>query len=174
MSSSLLQSCLFLFSVPNLTNGVLKTEAEEIGGQALLKKDTEESVAPSPAGQEYFIKCPQCQKGCQSFQTLKEHMEQVHPEGAVGGVGGEWKGAVLQTPSAASPIPGLVGPGGPYGCSQCSTSFASKDQLEKHELLHSPNAQVVSTSSTVYGFLMPTHDKFVSGEGIFRFSSAPT
>lgn len=45
---------------------------------------------------------------------------------------------------ASSPSPNLVGPGGPFGCSQCTTSFATKDQLEKHELLHSPNAQVVS------------------------------
>lgn len=141
----------FLFTVPNLTNGILKNETEEISaagaGQSLLKKEPEEGSAAIAAGQEYFIKCPQCQKGCQSFQTLKEHMETVHPEGAGGGVAtpvGDWKSAVLPTPSAASPIPGLVGPGGPHGCSQCSTSFATKDQLEKHELLHSPNAQVVS------------------------------
>ncbi|KAJ8980222.1 hypothetical protein NQ317_010219 [Molorchus minor] len=68
---------------------------------------------------EYFIKCPQCQKGCQTFQSLKEHME-----------------------SAVSPTPTLTGAGGAFGCSQCTTSFSTKDQLEKHELLHSPNAQV--------------------------------
>lgn len=33
---------------------------------------------------------------------------------------------------------------GAYACSQCSASFPNRDLLEKHELLHSPNALVVS------------------------------
>lgn len=49
------------------------------------------------------------------------------------------------TPGAPiSPTPSAVGTGGPFSCTQCATSFPNKDQLEKHELLHSPNAQVVS------------------------------
>ncbi|XP_023012553.2 zinc finger protein 1 isoform X2 [Leptinotarsa decemlineata] len=100
-----------------LTNGVIK----------------EEDLASTP---EYFIKCPQCQKGCQTFQALKEHMESSHGELSMG------LDASLPIASAVSPTPTLAGTGGPFGCSQCTTSFSSKDQLEKHELLHSPNAQV--------------------------------
>lgn len=66
-------------------------------------------------------------------------METAHTD-----VGPAENGAVATAPSASSPSPSLLGPGGPFGCSQCTTSFATKDQLEKHELLHSPNAQVVS------------------------------
>lgn len=32
---------------------------------------------------------------------------------------------------------------GPHACVQCSASFQSRDLLEKHELLHSPNGTVV-------------------------------
>jgi uncharacterized Zn-finger protein len=88
---------------------------------------------------EYYIKCPQCQKGCQTFQALKEHMEAAHADLATAPESGPLP---TSTPSAVSPTPSLVGAGGPFGCSQCTTSFATKDQLEKHELLHSPNAQV--------------------------------
>ncbi|XP_018328543.1 zinc finger protein 1 isoform X2 [Agrilus planipennis] len=106
-------------TVPLLANGV----------------PNEEDVRP---GTDCFIKCPQCQKSCQTFQSLKEHMEVAHADGNIAlenGVG-------LSLPSA-SPTPSLTpGNGGPYGCSQCTTSFGTKDQLEKHELLHSPNAQV--------------------------------
>ncbi|XP_049820641.1 zinc finger protein 1 isoform X3 [Aethina tumida] len=86
----------------------------------------------SPAS-DYFIKCPQCQKGYQTFQALKEHMKSAHSETATE------NGAI---PGAVSPTPSLSGTGGPFACSQCTSSFPSKDQLEKHELLHSPNAQV--------------------------------
>lgn len=113
----------FIFvTVPSLTNGLTK-EVEEI----------------NPT-QDYFIKCPQCQKGCQSFQSLKEHMEISHSD--ITSV----ENGTVNTPNVASPSPGVIGTGGPFGCSQCATSFPSKDQLEKHELLHSPNAQVVSYS----------------------------
>lgn len=53
-------------------------------------------------------------------------------------------------PGAVSPTPSLSGTGGPFVCSQCTSSFPSKDQLEKHELLHSPNAQVVSRWFSVF------------------------
>ncbi|KAF5297483.1 hypothetical protein FQA39_LY12077 [Lamprigera yunnana] len=105
-------------SVPSITNGLTK-EVEEINSTP-----------------EYFIKCPQCQKGYQSFQALKEHMESTHTD--ISSV--ENKTSLIS--NSVSPTPSILGHGGPYGCSQCATSFASKDQLEKHELLHSPNAQV--------------------------------
>uniref|UniRef100_A0A1Y1MLD0 Zinc finger E-box-binding homeobox protein zag-1 n=1 Tax=Photinus pyralis TaxID=7054 RepID=A0A1Y1MLD0_PHOPY len=105
-------------SVPSIANGLTK-EVEDLNSTP-----------------EYFIKCPQCQKGYQSFQALKEHMETAHPDiSSVENAGGA-------IPNSVSPTPSILGPSGPYGCSQCATSFTSKDQLEKHELLHSPNAQV--------------------------------
>lgn len=36
--------------------------------------------------------------------------------------------------------------GEPYACLQCSASFPNRDLLEKHELMHVPNALVVSCS----------------------------
>ncbi|CAH1186941.1 unnamed protein product [Phyllotreta striolata] len=101
-----------------LTNGAIK----------------EEDLAP--ATPEYFIKCPQCQKGCQTFQALKEHMECAH----VDQTSASESGGGLTAPSSVSPS--LPCTGGPFGCSQCTATFGAKDQLEKHELLHSPNAQV--------------------------------
>ncbi|KAJ8921790.1 hypothetical protein NQ315_008419 [Exocentrus adspersus] len=108
----------YFVAAPSLTNGAIK----------------EEDYTTSP---EYFIKCPQCQKGCQSFEALKEHMDASHAELSASSENGN-----LSIPSAVSPTPTLGGTGGPLGCSQCAASFSSKDQLEKHELLHSPNAQV--------------------------------
>lgn len=45
---------------------------------------------------------------------------------------------------------------GSYACPQCSASFLNRDQLEKHELLHSPNSLVVSTK-TIIPFLCFTN-----------------
>ncbi|XP_050306334.1 zinc finger protein 1 isoform X2 [Anthonomus grandis grandis] len=100
---------------PSFTNGSLKEEE--------LNVNT-----------ETFIKCPQCEKRCQSYQELKEHLEISH---------GDLTASSENSLSirAVSPLP-MAGTGGRYGCSQCSASFTSKEQLEKHELLHSPNAQV--------------------------------
>ncbi|KAL3279000.1 hypothetical protein HHI36_016516 [Cryptolaemus montrouzieri] len=106
------------FTVPPLTNGLVKEEE--------LRTNT-----------DYFIKCSQCQKGCQSFLALKEHMENSHAELAASSENG-----TLSNPSALSPSPSLVSSGGPFPCSQCTSSFPTKDQLEKHDVLHSPNAQV--------------------------------
>ena len=33
----------------------------------------------------------------------------------------------------------------PLACIHCAAPFATREQLDKHELLHSPNTQVVST-----------------------------
>ncbi|XP_048517162.1 zinc finger protein 1 isoform X2 [Dendroctonus ponderosae] len=101
---------------PVLTNAVIKEE--ELSASA-----------------DYFIKCPQCQKGCQSFQALKEHMEIAHTDLTATSENS------LSVTSAVSPT-SLTGITGRYGCSQCNSSFSSKEHLEKHELLHSPNAQV--------------------------------
>nr|CAD7423685.1 unnamed protein product [Timema monikensis] len=92
---------------------------------------------PKAGPDDYFIKCPQCQKGYPGFQALKEHVEAAHPVP-------DSQGGAPASPLGGPPSPGpVVGPGGSYACSQCSASFLNKDQLEKHELLHSPNAQVV-------------------------------
>nr|CAD7261325.1 unnamed protein product [Timema shepardi] len=95
-------------------------------------------MVPKAGPDDYFIKCPQCQKGYPGFQALKEHVEAAHPAP-------DSQGGAPASPLGGPPSPGpVVGPGGSYACSQCSASFLNKDQLEKHELLHSPNAQVVS------------------------------
>lgn len=104
-------------------------------------------------GTDYFIKCPQCQNGYPGFQALKEHVESSHPPPPQ--VRGGDDGASQPTSPVGSPAPNT--PGGGYACPQCNTSFLHKDQLEKHELLHSPNAQVVSKSSSLllhFGFAM--------------------
>jgi hypothetical protein len=101
-------------------------------------------------GSDYFIKCPQCHKGYPGFQALKEHVESSHPSPPHLGSGDD--GMSQPTSPVGSPAPNtpaVAAPGGGYACSQCSTSFLHKDQLEKHELLHSPNAQVVSTVQEV-------------------------
>ncbi|XP_068631401.1 zinc finger protein 1 isoform X2 [Battus philenor] len=35
-----------------------------------------------------------------------------------------------------------LGPGGPFHCSQCRGAYPTRDQLERHETLHSPSTQV--------------------------------
>ncbi|XP_063360114.1 zinc finger protein 1 isoform X2 [Cydia amplana] len=35
-----------------------------------------------------------------------------------------------------------LGPGGPFSCSQCRGAYPTREQLERHETLHSPNTQV--------------------------------
>lgn len=93
------------------------------------------------AMQEYSIKCPQCQKGCQTFQALKEHIEVSHSE--LSSLSSSDADSLCIS-SAISTTPPLASNGGQFGCLHCTTSFSSKELLEKHELLHSPNAQVVS------------------------------
>lgn len=113
------QYLLSSVAVPPLTNGAIKEE--DLGSHA------------------DYIKCSQCQKSCGTFLALKEHMETSHADLAASSENGN-----SSNHSALSPTPSLVSSGGPFGCSQCASSFSTKDQLEKHELLHSPNAQVVS------------------------------
>lgn len=117
-------SFFFIFSVPSIVNG-LSTESEDLN-----------------TSQDYLIKCPQCQKGCQTFQSLKEHMGACH-QTDLGAAPENGTVIGLSTPPGAAISPAPLGTGGPFACSQCATSFPNKDQLEKHELLHSPNAQVV-------------------------------
>ena len=111
--------------------------ADDVGGGA-------GGVGVAGIGPDYFIKCPQCHKGYPGFQALKDHVESSHPPPPH--LGGD-DGVSQPTSPVGSPAPNTpagAAPGGIYACSQCSTSFLHKDQLEKHELLHSPNAQVVS------------------------------
>ncbi|KAK3910055.1 Zinc finger E-box-binding homeobox protein zag-1 [Frankliniella fusca] len=72
------------------------------------------------------------------------------------------------TPSSASPngvgggaafgvrhfVKGMGMPGGAqlaHACPQCNSTFATRDQLEKHELVHSPNIQVFLSGRVVLG-----------------------
>nr|XP_022906694.1 zinc finger protein 1 isoform X2 [Onthophagus taurus] len=95
-------------------------------------RDPEE--LPSPSNSDYFMKCPQCQKGFHTFEALKVHMETCPKE----------NGQISSSPNLSSVVipSGGGSAGGSHPCSQCSASFINKDQLEKHELLHSPNGQV--------------------------------
>ncbi|XP_044262062.1 zinc finger protein 1 isoform X2 [Tribolium madens] len=119
-------------NVSPLTNGVSK-EGDDLNTTTTSNGD-------------YYIKCPQCQKGCQTFHALKEHMETSHAElTATTPENGLLTTTPTTTTTTSTPnaaVSPTSGPGGPFGCSQCTTSFATKDQLDKHELLHSPNAQV--------------------------------
>ncbi|KAF4518005.1 hypothetical protein B566_EDAN012751 [Ephemera danica] len=79
-------------------------------------------------------RCPQCHKTVPGLAALKEHMALAHASPADEG---------------SSPSPGLLEgaaptptPGGAHVCPHCSAAFSQREHLEKHELLHSPNAQV--------------------------------
>lgn len=50
-------------------------------------------------------------------------------------------------------MPSLLG-GELHACSNCSATFPTRDLLEKHELMHSPNSSVVSTIYSKFTFLL--------------------
>ncbi|KAL1452489.1 hypothetical protein WDU94_006717 [Cyamophila willieti] len=79
------------------------------------------ALSPVSAASGPYFKCPNCGQGFTSPHHMKDHLE-VCMESA---------GAS----SALSP------------CLQCNAVFSSRDLLEKHELLHSPNSQVRSVYS---------------------------
>ncbi|XP_052125231.1 zinc finger protein 1 [Frankliniella occidentalis] len=77
------------------------------------------------------------------------------PESPPQGSAGAASPPLTPTPSSASSnggafavrhfVKGMGMPGGAqlaHACAQCNSSFATRDQLEKHELVHSPNIQV--------------------------------
>jgi zinc finger homeobox protein 2 len=85
-----------------------------------------------------YIRCSQCQKSFPGFAAIKAHMQTAHDTNS---------GSPSPTPGLGSPL-GLdppPTPGGAFACQQCNLAFALREHLEKHELVHSPNAQVVST-----------------------------
>ncbi|XP_053603431.1 zinc finger protein 1 isoform X1 [Plodia interpunctella] len=52
--------------------------------------------------------------------------------------GGDSKPSEEEEDRGGSPL----GPGGPFSCSQCRGAYPTREQLERHETLHSPNTQV--------------------------------
>lgn len=52
--------------------------------------------------------------------------------------GGESKPPEEEEERGGSPL----GPGGPFACSQCRGAYPTREQLERHETLHSPSTQV--------------------------------
>ncbi|RVE48116.1 hypothetical protein evm_007176 [Chilo suppressalis] len=67
----------------------------------------------------------------------------IRPLAGAGGVEGgaagpDSKPAEEEEDRSGSPL----GPGGPYACSQCRGAYPTRDQLERHETLHSPSTQV--------------------------------
>ncbi|KAK6631629.1 hypothetical protein RUM44_006158 [Polyplax serrata] len=89
---------------------------------------------------DYFIRCLHCQRAYPGLQALRDHIDSDH----LGNLSPNEALSPVQSSYSPVPVPML---GGHHSCSQCSVSFSSKDQLEKHELLHSPNAQVVSNET---------------------------
>ncbi|XP_050434706.1 zinc finger protein 1-like isoform X2 [Adelges cooleyi] len=71
--------------------------------------------------------CPFCRDPLESMGSLKEHLD---------------SGCRARPSSQPSPPSSQPSTGGQYGCLQCNAAFGNRDLLEKHELLHSPNAQV--------------------------------
>ncbi|KAJ0179064.1 hypothetical protein K1T71_005839 [Dendrolimus kikuchii] len=60
------------------------------------------------------------------------------------GGGSEGKPAEEEEDRGGSPL----GPGGPYNCSQCRGAYPTREQLERHETLHSPSTQVDTVQYT--------------------------
>ncbi|XP_059479784.1 zinc finger protein 1-like isoform X2 [Neocloeon triangulifer] len=135
---------------PVLTNGHQNDEDEKIR-EYLGRSDTavifpepvdanstSENVSlpkseTSPASLDY-IRCSQCQKSFPGFAALKAHMQSAHD--------GATSGSPSPTPGLGSPLDPPPTPGGAYACQQCNLAFAQREHLDKHELMHSPNAQV--------------------------------
>uniref|UniRef100_A0A8D9F561 Zinc finger protein 1 n=2 Tax=Cacopsylla melanoneura TaxID=428564 RepID=A0A8D9F561_9HEMI len=74
------------------------------------------ALSPVSAASGTYFKCPNCGQGFNSPHHMKDHLE-----------------VCMETAGASS----ILSP-----CNQCNAVFSSRDLLEKHELLHSPNSQV--------------------------------
>ena len=93
---------------------------------------------------EYFAKCWLCSKGFPSSSVLRDHLQTVHNESAAATAAAM---AVLQpmpTSTSSSSSTSSLTPM-KHTCLQCNATFAERDELERHELTHSPTAQVVRT-----------------------------
>ena len=122
---------------------------------------------------EYFAKCWLCSKGFPSSVDLREHLQSVHHESAaaiadaMAAVQHHQQQIQQRSPSSVAssnnnnePVPPITSsaalsatpPPPPallahkpkqHVCQQCSAIFNERDELERHELTHSPTAQVV-------------------------------
>ncbi|CAG2109329.1 unnamed protein product, partial [Medioppia subpectinata] len=87
-------------------------------------------------------RCPHCGRifrGQRSSFSLQEHINSIH---AV--VVPSSKSNMASSPSASHSSDAMVGrtqDDKSFVCSQCKASFAQKDELEKHELIHSSQGQ---------------------------------
>ncbi|CAG2161427.1 unnamed protein product [Oppiella nova] len=101
--------------------------------------ETNETTAPLNV---LHARCPHCGRifrGQRSSLSLQEHISSIH---AV--VVPSSKSNMASSPSASHSSDALVGPthnDRTFVCSQCKASFAQRDQLEKHELIHSSQGQ---------------------------------
>ncbi len=90
----------------------------EVPGNASLKENSNASSVDITEPSEFSpmaMKCLHCHKFYISSEILKEHIQLGHPERAFG-----------------------------YSSLQCNAAFLNREQLDKHELQQSPNAQMVS------------------------------
>ena len=122
---------------------------------------------------EYFAKCWLCSKGFPSASVLRDHLQTVHHESAAATAAAmaalqppppppaaaaaavaaaaaavnSSANAVATTsslsPTSSSSVVGVVTGHKTHTCLQCNASFSERDELERHELTHSPTAQVV-------------------------------
>ena len=105
---------------------------------------------------EYFAKCWLCSKGFPSSSVLRDHLQTVHNESAAAAAAAM---AALQpsvqatsnstnttTSSSSSNSSSSMTTTHKHTCLQCNASFSERDELERHELTHSPTAQVVRTA----------------------------
>ncbi|XP_050057789.1 zinc finger protein 1 isoform X2 [Aphis gossypii] len=88
-----------------------------------LLKDYQDLHHQQQQQQQHLQYCPFCRESF-DLGSLKEHLD---------------GGCRARPPSPPSTTVAIAGQ---YGCLQCNAVFGSRDLLEKHELLHSPNAQV--------------------------------
>lgn len=98
-----------------------------------LLKDYQDLHHQQQQQQQHLQYCPFCRESF-DLGSLKEHLD---------------GGCRARPPSPPSTTVAIAGQ---YGCLQCNAVFGSRDLLEKHELLHSPNAQVVSVTYNVLLF----------------------
>lgn len=91
--------------------------------------------------------CPFCRESL-DLGSLKEHLD----------------GGCRARPPSSQPSPPptavAVTSAGQYGCLQCNAAFGNRDQLEKHELLHSPTVQVVSVYYIIHLYIIKEYFYF--------------
>ena len=116
---------------------------------------TAESTAPLNM---VHARCPHCGRifrGQRSSLSLEEHISSIHAVAVPTS-----KAHMASSPSSIRSSDAVLSPiEPPLVCSKCKASFTEKDHLEKHQLLHSSQAQV---SRVLINLFAVTHKYFLS------------